>query len=136
MKVEDKELLNGIQLGWRLYRDPMEPRINRIEAKFFKCIIQNCDTLKVLELTDFELSLESVQRIFSLCQELTDLNISNWRDGRMLCEKSVEFICDNLSTKIEKLDISHQPNFGNEEIKKLLKRCNKLNELALCGSYS
>ena len=113
----------------------MEPRINRIEAKFFKCIIQNCDTLKVLELTDFELSLESVQRIFSLCQELSDLNISNWREGRILCEKSVEFISDNLSTKIEKLDISQQPNFGNDEIKTLLKRCNKLNELALYGRY-
>ena len=81
----------------------MEPRINRIEAKFFKCIIQNCDTLTVLELTDFELSLESVQRIFSLCQELTELNISNWRDGRMLCEKSVEFICDNFSILVERL---------------------------------
>ena len=112
----------------------MDPRINRIEAKFFKCIIQNCDTLKVLELTNFELSLESVQRIFSLCQELTELNISE-REGYILCEKSVDFICDNLSTKIEKLDISDQPNFGNDEIKTLIKRCNKLSELALNGMF-
>ena len=112
----------------------MDPRINKIEAKFFKCIIQNCDTLKVLELTNFELSLESVQRIFSLCQELTELNISE-REGYILCEKSVDFICDNLSTKIEKLDISDQPNFGNDEIKTLIKRCNKLSELALNGMF-
>ena len=58
LKSEDKKIC----------KDPQEPRINRIEANFFKCIIQNCDTLRVLELTDFELSLESVQRIFSLCQ--------------------------------------------------------------------
>ena len=113
----------------------MEPRINRIEAKFFKCIIQNYDTLKVLELAHFEWSLESVQRIFILCQELTELNISQSRDDHILCEKSVEFICDNLSTKIKKLDISNQPNFGNNEIKTLLKRCNKLSELALVGTY-
>ena len=89
--------------------------------------------LKVLELRNFELSVESVQRIFSLCQELAELNISEWREGHILCKKSVQFICDNLSTKIEKLDISNQRNFGNDEIKTLLKRCNKLKELALDG---
>ena len=77
LKVEDQEFVRTDPLLSRYsgLKDPMDPRINRIEAKFFKCIIQNCDTLKVLELTNFELSLESVQRIFSLCQELTDLNI-------------------------------------------------------------
>ena len=34
LKSEDKKIC----------KDPQEPRINRIEAKFFKCIIQNCDT--------------------------------------------------------------------------------------------
>ena len=123
LKSEDKKICE----------DPQEPRINRIEANFFKCIIQNCGTLRVLELTDFELSLESVQRIFSLCQELTELKFGAdyMEDRKDLCEESVDFICNNLSTKIEKLDISYQTNFGDEQIKILLKRCNRLTELAL-----
>ena len=123
LKSEDEEIC----------KDPQEPRINRIEAKFFKCIIQNCDTLRVLELTNFELSLESVQRIFSLCQELTELKFGAdyLEDRKDLCEESVDFISNNLSTKIEKLDISYQTNFGDEQIKTLLKRCNRLTELAL-----
>ena len=123
LKSEDKKIC----------KDPQEPRINRIEANFFKCIIQNCNTLRVLELTDFELSLESVQRIFRLCQELTELKLcADYMDDRKdLCEESMDFLCNNLSTKIEKLDIAYQITFGDEQIKTLLKRCNRLTELGL-----
>jgi hypothetical protein len=126
LKSEDKEIC----------KDNKEPRINRIEAKFFKCIIQNCDTLRVLELTNFELSLESVERIFSLCQELTELKFGHgyMDDGKDLCEESVDFICNNLSTKMEKLHISCQSNFGDDQLKKLLKRCNRLTELDVSGT--
>ena len=117
-----------------LCKDTMEPRINRTEAKFFKCIIQNCDTLKVLNLAKFELNLTDVQRIISLCQELTELKISEPWEGIWLCDKSVEFICNNLTTKIEKLDFRGQPNFGDDQFKTLLKRCNKLTELSFCSS--
>ena len=56
--------------------DHLHPEISQIESKFFKCIIQNSDTLKVLDLTEIELSLASVQRIFLLCQHLIELNIA------------------------------------------------------------
>jgi len=41
LKVEEKEIDDGFGFFNRDLKDPMEPRINRIEAKFFKCIIQN-----------------------------------------------------------------------------------------------
>ena len=55
-------------------------------------------------------------------------------EEKELCEESVDFICNNLSTKMEKLHISYQPNFGDAQIKTLLKRCTKLKELALKGT--
>ena len=116
-------------------KDTMELRINRIEAKFFKCIIQNCETLRVLDLSHFDLSLESVQRIISLCQELIELNIRQGISEEIeLCEKSVDFISNHLTTKIEKLDISCQSNFGDDQFKTLIRRCNKLTELEFVGT--
>ena len=125
LKFDDEEIC----------KDTMELRINRIEAKFFKCIFQNCETLRVLDLSHFHLSLESVQCIISLCQELVELNIRQGVSEVIeLCEKSVDFICNHLTTKIEKLDISCQSNFGDDQFKMLIKRCNRLTELEFVGT--
>ena len=115
----------------------LHPEISQIELKLFKCIIQNSDTLKVLDLTEIELSLASVQRIFLLCRQLIELNIAADHciatDTR-LCPKSVEFICNNLTTTIEKLDISMQKNFEDDQFKTLIKRCNRITELSFLGT--
>ena len=106
--------------------------ISQTELKFFKCIIQNSDTLKVLDLTQTRLSLTSVQRIVILCQNLVELNIATdcSQYYRKLCPESVEFICNNLTTTIEKLDISGQLNFGDDQFKTLIERCNRITEVS------
>ena len=117
--------------------DHLHPEISQIESKFFKCIIQNSDTLKVLDLTEIELSLASVQRIFMLCQNLTELNIAAdhcMTTNTQLCSESVDFICNNLTTTIEKLDITGQLSFGDDEFKTLIKRCNRISELSFFGT--
>ena len=117
--------------------NPLYPEISQIELKFFKCIIQNSDTLKVLNLTEIELSLASVQRIFMLCQNLTELNIAAdhcMTTNTQLCPESVDFICNNLTTRIEKLDITGQLSFGDDEFKTLIKRCNRISELSFFGT--
>ena len=43
---------------------------------------------------------------------------------------SLDFLCDNLTTKIRKLDVTKQRNFGDVQLKKLLNRCKKLTEFA------
>ena len=110
--------------------------ISQTELKFFKCIIQNSDTLKVLDLTQTRLSLTSVQRIVILCQNLVELNIATdcSQYYRKLCPESVDFICNNLTTTIEKLDISMQTNFGDDQFKTLIKRCNRITELSFVGT--
>ena len=117
--------------------DHLHPEISQIESKFFKCIVQNSDTLKVLDLTEIELSLASVQRIFMLCQNLTELNIAAdhcMTTNTQLCSESVDFICNNLTTTIEKLDITGQLSFGDDEFKTLIKRCNRISELSFFGT--
>jgi hypothetical protein len=113
-----------------------DPEITQNEFKFFKCIIQNSDTLKVLNLGETRLSLAYVKLIFSICQELIELNIATdiVSTSTQLCPESVDFICNNLTTTIEKLDITGQPNFRDDQIKTLIKRCNRLTELNFVGT--
>lgn len=94
-----------------------------IYSKFFKCIIQNSKTLRVLDLAGVNLSLESVKHIFTLCQELTELNLN------VLDDKSMDFLCKNLTSKIEKIDIGS--NLRVDQLTVLLRRCNKISELSI-----
>jgi len=100
-----------------------------IYSKFFKCIIQNSKTLRVLDLGLVELSLESVQHICNLCQELTELNLPALFD-----EKSMDFICENLTSKIEKIDFGSRgipQELRDYQLTVLLRRCNKISELSM-----
>lgn len=93
----------------------------------FKCIIQNSSTLKVLSIADCQImSYESMRHIVTLCQGLTDLNIC----GIPISQKTMDFFCGNLTIGIEKLDISGQPTFGDDQSKTLVTRCKTVTELA------
>ena len=96
--------------------------------KLFKCIIQNSLTLKVLNIcTRHQLiSYESMRLIVTLCQGLTDINISRIQ----LSQETMDFFCANLTIGIEKLDISNKPTFGNDQLKTLVTRCKTLTELS------
>ena len=84
------------------------PRLPIIDSKFFKCIIQCSGTLRVLNLADCSLNLDEVKHIVTLCLELRELNINAWGfawEHDFLCEDSIDFLCKNLTTKIEKLNL-------------------------------
>ena len=106
-----------------------------IYSNFFKCIIQNSKTLRVLDLGLVDLSLESVQHIFNLCQELTELNLPTLSD-----ENSMYFICENLTSKIEKIDFGSRgilQELRDYQLTVLLRRCNKISELSMyCARVS
>ena len=93
----------------------------------FKCIIQNNSTLKVLCLVDCQImSYESMRLIVTFCQGLTDLNIRK----TPISQNTMNYFCSNLTIGIEKLDISCQPTFGDDQLKTLVNRCKTLTELA------
>jgi len=121
----------------------VDPEITQNELKFFKCIIQNSNTLKTLNLKETRLSFANVQLIFSQCQDLFELNIaaecshdheSGPPASTELCPESVDYICNNLATTIEKLDISWQQNFEDDQCKTLIKRCTRITELSFGGT--
>ena len=104
------------------------------EHQIFKCIVQNSDTLRALDFSNCNLTFESynlqVKQIIILCQNLSELDLSRGKDS-LLSPSSVEFLCNNLSQNIRKLDLYRQGNFSDNDLKKLLYRCNKLTNLSL-----
>ena len=113
----------------------MYPKDFAKASKMMKCIIQNSQTLKVLFIWDLDqgqrtMSFESVKLIITICVELTELSITYTN----LSQESIDFICENLTPKIEKLDISWDNDFDDRQLKILLNRCNKLTELDFSGT--
>ena len=94
-----------------------------------KWIVQSKKTLRVLNISGCYITMEYTQQLFSHCQELVELNI-NCHNGVPLGPNSVDFLCDNLTTKITKLDVTKQRNFGDVQLKKLLTRCKRLTDFA------
>ena len=72
----------------------------------------------------------SVEHIFTQCTELIELSIG----ATTLDPRSINFLCENLTSNIEKLDLFEQDNFGEEHLEKLLNRCNKLTEFGILGT--
>ena len=73
-----------------------------------------------------------VKQIVENCTKLKELNLSSTE----LCEKSIEFLVSNLTSKIEKLSLSDMPMLRDEHIKTLVTRCNKMTELNFGGRTS
>ena len=90
-------------------------------------ILLNSKTLKVLDLNGCRgLTLEAVKQIVSHCQELTEINMDNTK----LEPESIDFLCNNLTEKIEKLSL-FRLKVSDENIKNLLGKCKKISELDL-----
>ena len=91
------------------------------------CILQNRETLKVLDLTECrDLTLELIKDIVRNCDQLTE--VSFW--GNNLCQSAIAFICDNLTPTIEKINFSSS-RLCSENLSDLVVRCQKLTELEL-----
>ena len=73
-----------------------------------------------------------IKQIVENCTELKELNLS----GTELCEKSIEFLVSNLTSKIEKLSLYWMSLLRDKHIKTLVTRCNKMTELNLGGKTS
>ena len=107
--------------------------------------LQNGKTLRVLDLSNCTLceisnhansdcrsncaNTISIRQIVENCTELTELSLHKTK----LCEKSVDILCFNLTSKIEKLDLFDMSFLLDEHVKELVTRCNKITELDLGG---
>jgi len=93
----------------------------------YQCVNMHHGTLNVSCLREYRF-----RHIISYYPGLVELNISCLPE-EIFPEKCIEYICNNLNYltwKIEKIDVSGQKHFGDEQLKELLYRCNKLTEFA------
>ena len=72
------------------------------------------------------MNLEAIRSIVSRCLNLTEV------DFREL--KHTSFICKNLTSNIVKVSLS-STDVSNEDIKTLVSRCNKIQELDISNTY-
>ena len=117
--------------------------------------LQNGKTLKVLDLSECILCNENddeqyrnftqcgvsqagvvqcaysaaIQQIVENCTELVELSLHMTK----LCKKSVDILCSDLTSKIEKLDLFDMVYLSDNHVEKLVTRCNKITELNLGG---
>ena len=101
-----------------------------------KLILQNRHTLQIVNLSDCHgLDFPSFQHIIKNCVELKELNLDF---TSKIYFKSLSYLSHNLTPNIQKLSLRGHYIY-DEEIKRLVKRCNKIteidviNRLPICG---
>ena len=102
-----------------------------------KFVLQNRKTLKKLELRPSKrLNLESIQLIVNNFNELTEVNLRRnfYARDEILSEQSINYLANNLTEKVVKLNLGSQIYVEDEHVMKLIRRCKRLTELDLDGT--
>ena len=112
-----------------------------------KFVLQNRKTLQVLDLRPTKrLDLESIQIIIKNLNELKEFNLHSYRyyllswnrkkyfAEDVLSEESINYIANNLTEKVEKLNLGYQRFVKDAHVMKLIPSCKRLTELNLRGT--
>ena len=90
---------------------------------------------------DFDHQTELVQKLFSKCPQLTELNLNKGVGLSPILAKNIFFnnpqICalvDNLTPNILKLNLGLQHHIKDKHVNSLVHRCNKITELDLSAT--
>ena len=105
--------------------------VNLRRSWYIECLLPNAKLLTTLDLSNsagkmYTINTESMEEILLNCVELKEANFA----GQIT---DVEFFANNLTPKIEKLNISWNPGFNAKHIVPLVKRCKNITELDLNG---
>ena len=104
---------------------------------------QNGETLQILDLDGFNhgplrsnsnfglINLSSVQLICNKCIVLKEVNFSS----SDISEESLNFLVNNLTPIIEKLNFDFVENLRDGHVQSLVKRCDKLKILGVTGIF-
>ena len=132
---EGNEIVYHDQPVYNLVNNHSAHMLEYATSWYLECLLPNAKMLTTLDLSrkqkaDCSIHFESIKEIIIVCDELREANFE-WQEG---IEDDLDFFANNLSTKIEKLNISNI-NILDEHMVKLLKRCKNITELDLycCG---
>ena len=144
-KIEDKFLVRLLRSSVSLEKLSFEGgshnfeqiRYDEVTMKlrmswFIECLLPNIKMLTTLDLSNssvyqYKLDSESLKGILLNCVELKEANF----EGAQITD--AEFFVNNLTPKIEKLNISSNHAFRYKHILPLVKRCKNVTELDLGG---
>ena len=87
-------------------------------------------TLEDLELEYCNFRTKSIQDLLTNCAHLTELNFCVHYENDLL-DPHIQALVDNLTPTILKVNLGYQENLQDEQLKKLVKRCNKITHLGL-----
>jgi len=99
---------------------------------YIECLLPNARMLTSLDLSHVtrgifcKINSETMEEILLNCVELKEANF----EGQII---DAEFFANNLTPKIEKLNIKSNMTFDGKQIVQLVKRCNNITELDLAG---
>ena len=93
---------------------------------------QNGKTLRILNLTNSDCyhSEDSIKLIVRNCTELREVDFS----FREFPQDVLDYLANNLTPKIKKLNLYYQRELTDEHVKALVIRCNKITDLNLSGT--
>ena len=105
--------------------------VNLRRSWYIECLLPNTKLITTLDLSNsggkmYTINTESMEEILLKCVELKEANFT----GQIT---DVEFFANNLTAKIEKLNISWNHGFNDKHIVPLVKRCKNITELDLNG---
>ena len=98
---------------------------------------QNGKTLQILNLCNCDwLNLESMKHIANNCTELREVDFSFRPNGSCarIPQDAWDYLANNLTPKIKKLDFCGQKELMDEHGKALVSRCNKITDLNFYGT--
>jgi len=111
----------------------LDPEMVKLRTSWYiECLLPNARMLTTLDLSyatgmyGKKLNSETMEEILLTCVELKEGNFE-----RQIID--AEFFANNLTPKIEKLNISWNMAFDSKQIVQLVKRCNHITELDLNG---
>ena len=107
----------------------LEVKLQR--SMYIECLLPNTKMITTLDLSNnkgnmYKLNSKSMKEILLNCVELKEANF----EGQII---DAEFFANNLTPKIEKLNISGNATFDGKQIVQLVKRCNNITELQSCA---
>ena len=85
-----------------------------------KVVDQNWKTLQTLDLCDCEGLDYAIQHTVTHCTELTEVCFANWDEH--YSEDSIDFLANNLTSKIEKLSLAGQKFVRDKNVESLVCR--------------
>ena len=117
----------------------------RLDSIDIEQICQNGETLQILSLDgcniDFYLRNELIQKLFTKCPQLTELNLNHGIGvttifgglfgNKILLDKHLYALVNNLTPNILKLNLGSQDFLKDKHVKILVSRCKKITELNL-----